>query len=70
MNRLKIMQVCGWVKSSWQLVKEEIVMKSFKISDISNAFDCTEDEPLFQENESEYLDYSAMSESENISCML
>ena len=65
MKRLTIMQVCDWVKTSWQSVKEEIVMKSFKKYSISNAFDGTEDDLLFEDIENENLDYSAKSESEN-----
>jgi hypothetical protein len=44
MKRPTIMRVCDWVKTSWQSVKEEIVVKSFKKCCISNALDGTEDD--------------------------
>jgi hypothetical protein len=64
MKRPTNTQVCGWVET-WQSVKEEIVVKSFKKCGISNALDGTEDDVLFEDSESENSDYSTMSESEN-----
>jgi hypothetical protein len=64
MKRPTITEVCDWVITSWQLVKEEIVVKSFKKCGINNALDGTED-VLFEDSESENSDYSTMSESEN-----
>jgi hypothetical protein len=65
MKRPTITQVCDWVKTSWQSVKEEILVESFKKCGISNAFDGTEDDVLFEDSEIENSDYSTMSESEN-----
>jgi hypothetical protein len=65
MKRPTITRVCDWVKTSWQSVKEEIVVKSFKKCGISNALDVTEDDVLFEDSESKNSDYSTMSESEN-----
>jgi hypothetical protein len=64
MKRPTIMQVCDWVKTSRQSVKEEIVVKSFKKCGISNALHGTED-VLFEDGESENSNYSTMSENEN-----
>ena len=53
------------MKTLWQPVKEETVVKSFKKCGVNNALDGTEDDVLFEDNESENLDYSTISESEN-----
>jgi hypothetical protein len=47
-----ISQVCEWVKTSLESVKQEITVKSFKKCGISNALDRTEDDVLLEENES------------------
>jgi hypothetical protein len=44
MKRPAITQVCDWAKTSWQSVKEEIVVKSFKKCGIGNALDGTEND--------------------------
>ena len=53
MKRPTITQVCEWVKRSWDSVKEDIVVKSFKKCGISNALDGTEDNILFDTSEEE-----------------
>ena len=39
--------LCQWVKESWDEVKLEIVIKSFRKCGISNALDGTEDDDIF-----------------------
>lgn len=53
MKRPTITQVCEWVKRSWDSVKKDIVVKSFKKCGISNALDGTEDDVLFDTSEEE-----------------
>lgn len=69
MKRPTITQACEWVKTSWQSVKKEIVVKSFKKCGISNALDGTEDHALFEDStgtsESENSNYRYTSESDN-----
>lgn len=50
LKRPSITQVCEWVLKSWNSVKTEIVVKSFKKCGISNAMDGTEDDILFEES--------------------
>jgi hypothetical protein len=52
MKRPTISQVCEWAKTLWELVKQEIVVKSFKKCGVSNALDGTEVNVLFEESES------------------
>jgi hypothetical protein len=40
------------VKNSWESVKHETYVNSFKICSISNVFDTTDDDALFEESES------------------
>nr|AHN53440.1 DDE superfamily endonuclease [Nuttalliella namaqua] len=56
MKRPTITQVCEWVKRSWDSVKEDIVVKSFKKCGISNALDGTEDDVIFDTSEEESVD--------------
>lgn len=51
MKRPTITQVCEWVKRSWDSVKEEIVVQSFKKCGISNALDGSEDCILYEDSE-------------------
>ncbi|CAI5769472.1 pogo transposable element with KRAB domain [Podarcis lilfordi] len=51
MKRPTITQVCEWVKTSWHLVKEEIVVQSFRKCGISNALDANEDDILDEDSE-------------------
>jgi len=39
------------VKNSWQRVKSETIVKSFKIRGISNALDWSEDDILYEESD-------------------
>ena len=54
--------VCEWVKTSWQLVQDETVLKSFKKCGISNALDSSEDDILCEQSED-----SDTSDSEELS---
>ncbi|KAM3915673.1 pogo transposable element with KRAB domain [Leptodactylus fuscus] len=49
MKRPTITQVCEWVKTSWQAVKDETVVSSFKKCGISNALDGSEDDALYED---------------------
>ncbi|KAG8233780.1 hypothetical protein J437_LFUL003851 [Ladona fulva] len=51
MKRPSISEVCEWVKKSWEDVKAEIIVKSFKKCGISNALDGTENDALFEEGD-------------------
>ena len=46
-----ISNVCEWVKNSWQWVKSETIVKSFKKCGISNALDGSEDDILYEESD-------------------
>jgi len=48
-KRPSISNVCKWVKNSWQRVKSETIVKSFKKCGISNALDGSEDDILYEE---------------------
>ncbi|KAG8233128.1 hypothetical protein J437_LFUL012554 [Ladona fulva] len=50
MKRPSISCVCEWVKKSWQKVKSETIIKSFKKCGISNALDGSEDDILYEES--------------------
>jgi len=50
MKRPSISQVCEWVKNSWESVKHETIVKSFKKCGISDALDGIEDDVLFEES--------------------
>ena len=39
------------MKNSWQRVKSETIVKSFKIRGISNALDWSEDDILYEESD-------------------
>lgn len=41
--------LCIWIEEAWDEIKSEIVMKSFKKCGISNAFDGTEDDLLWDD---------------------
>jgi len=49
-KRPSISNVCKWVKNSWQRVKSETIVKSFKKCGISNALDGSED-ILYEESD-------------------
>lgn len=51
MKRPSISTVCEWVKKSWQKVKTETIVKSFKKCGISNALDGSEDDILYEESD-------------------
>lgn len=51
MKRPTIKEVCTWVKNSWEKIKQETIVKSFKKCGISNAIDGTEDDLVFEERE-------------------
>ncbi|KAG8235949.1 hypothetical protein J437_LFUL016271 [Ladona fulva] len=51
MKRPSISEVCEWVKKSWEDIKAEVIVKSFKKCGISNALDGTEDDALFKEGD-------------------
>ena len=50
-RRPSICNVCEWVKNSWQPVKSEINVTSFKKCGISNALDGIEDDILYEESD-------------------
>ena len=50
-KRPSISIVCEWVKNSWQWVKSETTVKSFKKCGISNALDGSEDDILYEESD-------------------
>ncbi|KAG8225841.1 hypothetical protein J437_LFUL004770 [Ladona fulva] len=50
MKRPSISSVCEWVKKSWQKVKSETIIKSFKKCGISNVLDGSEDDILYEES--------------------
>ena len=47
----EISNVCEWVKNSWQRVKSETIVKSFKQCGISNGLDGSEDYILYEESD-------------------
>ena len=46
-----LVTVCQWVKESWQELSKEMVERSFKKCEISNALDGTEDDLVWEEEE-------------------
>ena len=46
-----ISNVCKWVKNSWQQVKSETTVKSFKKCGISNVLDGSEDDILYDKSD-------------------
>ena len=50
-KRSSISNVCKWAKNSWQWVKSETTVKSFKKCGISNALDGSEDDILYEESD-------------------
>jgi hypothetical protein len=64
MRRPSISQVCEWVKKSWETVKTETVVKSFKKCGISNRLDGTEDDILFEENRGDSSESSDIDSAE------
>ena len=44
--------VCSWVIKAWNGVKPKVIIKSFKKCGISNAMDGTEDDAVFELNDS------------------
>ncbi|KAG2459032.1 POGK protein, partial [Polypterus senegalus] len=68
MKRPTITQVCEWVKTSWDSVKDEIIVHSFKKCGISNALDGTEDDMLYENTgTSTSSDESPVSDCEDLS---
>lgn len=55
-KKASITQVCDWILRSWNGVKKEVVVKSFKKCGISNAMDGTEDDEIYQDEESDSLE--------------
>ena len=51
MKRPSISNVCEWVKNSWQRVKSDSIVKSFKKCGISIALDGSEDDILYEESD-------------------
>ena len=51
MKQPSISIVCEWVKNSWQRVKSDSIVKSFKKCGISNALDGSEDDVLYEESD-------------------
>ena len=54
--------VCEWMRTAWQSVQDETVVKSFKKCGISNALDGSEDDILCEQSED-----SDTSDSEELS---
>ena len=48
--------VLRWVHEAWQEIPAEMVLKSFKTCEISNALDGTEDDALYTEEVQEVED--------------
>ena len=49
-KRLSYSLVANWVKESWDAIDPNMIMRSFKCCDISNAIDGTEDNLIFDFN--------------------
>ena len=45
-------EVCRWVIKAWNGVKPEVIIKSFKKCDISNAMNGTENNAIFEQSDS------------------
>jgi len=50
-KRPLISNVCEWVKNSWQWVKSDGIVKSFKKCGTGNALDGTEDDILYDKRD-------------------
>lgn len=53
LKRPGVSKVCQWIKTLWDSVNEDIVIKSFKKCGISNALDGKEDELINEDSNSE-----------------
>ncbi|KAM9316104.1 serotransferrin-B-like [Gastrophryne carolinensis] len=60
MKRPTITQVCEWMKTSWQSVKNQTIVRSFKKCGISNALDGTEDEIIYEYSEGQSSSHTAL----------
>lgn len=44
LRRASLQLVCSWILNAWRAVSTDIIVKSFKVTGISNAMDGTEDD--------------------------
>lgn len=56
--------VLKWIKQSWAEIPAEMVRKSFKTCDISNALDGTEDDEVYTDDMPELADDGMAMEDE------
>lgn len=48
LKRASLQQVCQWILNAWRSLSVETIVKSFKVTGISNAMDGTEDDQLWE----------------------
>ena len=65
-----IAQVCDWTQRSWKGVEKEVVVKSFKKCSISSAVDGTEDDEIYQHEESDSIEVTGNVEILTVSMSL
>ena len=53
LKRPGITKVCQWIKTLWDSVNKDIVIKYFKKCGISNALDGKEDELIYEDSSSQ-----------------
>ncbi|KAH6934815.1 hypothetical protein HPB50_001009 [Hyalomma asiaticum] len=44
LRRVSLQLVCSWTLKAWCTVSTDIIVKSFNVTGISKAMDCTEDD--------------------------
>ena len=69
-KKASIAQVCDWTLRSWNGVKKEVVVKSFKKCSISSAVDGTEDDEIYQHEESDSIEVTGNVEILTVSMSL
>lgn len=48
LRRASLQLVCSWILNAWRAVSADIIVKSFKVTGISNAMDGTEDDLIHE----------------------
>lgn len=49
LKRVKISDVCSWIKRLWDAISDQIIFNSFKKCAISNLLDGSEDDMVYEE---------------------
>jgi hypothetical protein len=67
MGRLKramLTEMCQWIPKAWQSISQDMIVKSFKVTSISNKLDGSEDDFLWHRSDKESCQYATGSEED------